>query len=52
MTELIGYSFAFTYPQRIEKLIAIGAGEGTLELRKISMNLLKLFDLDPEFRDQ
>lgn len=47
-----GYSFASTYPDRIEKLIAIGAGEETPELRKISMNLPELFDLDPAFRDQ
>lgn len=47
-----GYSFAATYPNRIEKLIAIGTGEETPELRKITMDLPELFNLDPAFRDQ
>lgn len=47
-----GYSFASSFPERIDKHIAIGAGEETPELRKISMNLPELFDLDPEYRDQ
>lgn len=47
-----GYCFASTFPERIEKLIAIGAGEETPELRKISMNLPELYDLDPAYRDQ
>lgn len=47
-----GYSFASSYPSRIDKLIAIGAGEETPGLRKISMDLPKLYDLDPAFRDQ
>lgn len=47
-----GYCFASIYPDKIEKLIAIGAGEETPGLRTITLDLPKLFDLDPAFRDQ
>ena len=47
-----GYCFASTYPDKIEKLVAIGAGEETPGLRTITLDLPKLFDLDPAFRDQ
>ncbi|MEP1258464.1 alpha/beta hydrolase [Algoriphagus sp.] len=47
-----GFSFASTYPEKIIKLIAIGAGEETPELRKISMDLPELYGLDPVFKEQ
>lgn len=42
-----GYMFASLYPERVKKLIAIGAGEQTPELRKMEFNALELFQLDP-----
>ena len=36
----------------MKKLIAIGAGEKTPELRKINFNAVELLQLDPVFREQ
>jgi pimeloyl-ACP methyl ester carboxylesterase len=47
-----GYMFASLYPERMKKLIAIGAGEQTPELRRMEFNAVELFQLDPAFMDQ
>jgi pimeloyl-ACP methyl ester carboxylesterase len=47
-----GYMFASLYPERVKKLIAIGAGEQTPELRKMEFNAVELFQLDPAFMEQ
>lgn len=47
-----GYMFASLYPERVKKLIAIGAGEQTPELRRMEFNAVELFQLDPAFMEQ
>ncbi|MDO8965274.1 alpha/beta fold hydrolase [Algoriphagus sp.] len=47
-----GYMFAALYPERVKKMIAIGAGEQTPELRRMEFNALELFQLDPAFMEQ
>jgi pimeloyl-ACP methyl ester carboxylesterase len=47
-----GYMFASLYPERMKKLIAIGAGEQTPELRRMEFNAVELFQLDPAFMEQ
>lgn len=47
-----GYMFASLYPERVKKLIAIGAGEQTPELRRMEFNAVELFQLDPAYMEQ
>lgn len=47
-----GYMFASEYPERVKKLIAIGAGEQTPELRRMEFNAVELFQLDPAYMEQ
>jgi pimeloyl-ACP methyl ester carboxylesterase len=47
-----GFLFASKHPERVKKLIAMGAGEQTPELRKMEFNAVELFQLDPEFMKQ
>jgi pimeloyl-ACP methyl ester carboxylesterase len=47
-----GYMFAAFYPERVKKMIAIGAGEQTPELRRMEFNALELFQLDPAYMEQ
>lgn len=47
-----GYMFASLYPERVKKLVAIGAGEQTLKLRKMEFNTVELFQLDSGFMEQ
>lgn len=47
-----GYMFASLYPERVKKLIAIGAGEQTPELRRMDFNAVELFQLDPAYMEQ
>ncbi|MBA4299821.1 Pimeloyl-ACP methyl ester carboxylesterase [Algoriphagus alkaliphilus] len=47
-----GYMFASLYPERVKKMIAIGAGEQTPKLRRMDFNAVELFQLDPAFMEQ
>jgi pimeloyl-ACP methyl ester carboxylesterase len=47
-----GYMFASLYPERVKKMIAIGAGEQTPELRRMEFNAVELFQLDPAYMEQ
>ncbi len=47
-----GYLFASQYPELVNKLIAIGAGEQTPALRRMEFNAVELFQLDPAYMEQ
>ncbi|ERM83319.1 hypothetical protein P872_16705 [Rhodonellum psychrophilum GCM71 = DSM 17998] len=47
-----GYMFASLYPERVKKLIVIGAGEQTPKLRKMEFNAVELFQNDPAYMEQ
>lgn len=47
-----GYMFAALYPERVKKMVTMGAGEQTPELRRMGFNAVELFQLDPAFMEQ
>ena len=47
-----GYKVASMYPERVKKLIAIGAGEQTPGLRKVVLDTAEAFDLDRLYWEQ